>query len=205
MSGRRVSSSVAVRLTQPLEPVSHRRSDAPRARRRRPPPGTARDRRPRGGPSTATCSSWRAKQRERVGRVDGRRGRGGRRCRPRARSCGAGGPPGRRRRARHRDQHPLTRREPERGRGVMRQAVVARPLVGERDAQARDRHAAERARGVEDRADLHAAEPEAGVGADDARAHRDDRGVGVRRRGGRPRAPSRSTPPRSRRRTRGRT
>ena len=34
-------------------------------------------------------------------------------------------------------------------------------------------------RGVEDRADLHPAEPEARVGADDARAHRHDGGVGA--------------------------
>ena len=99
----------------------------------------------------------------------------------------------------------LAGREPQRGGGVVREPVVARPLVGERHPQAGDRHAAERRGGVEDRPDLHAAEAEPGVGADDAGAHRDDRGVGVRDVARDRERASRPTPPRSRRRTRGRT
>ena len=82
--------------------------------------------------------------------------------------------------ARHRDLRPITRRDAQRGRAVVREPDVAVASVGERHAQARDGHAAETARGVEDRADLHAAESEPGVGADDPRPHHDDRGVGVR-------------------------
>ena len=46
----------------------------------------------------------------------------------------------------HRHQHALAGGEAQRGGGVVRQPVVARPLVGERHAQARDRHPAERGR-----------------------------------------------------------
>ena len=81
---------------------------------------------------------------------------------------------------RHRDQHTLAGGEAQCGRAVVRQPDVTVAPVGERHPQAGDGHPAERVRGVEDRTDLHAAEPEPGVGADDARSHHDDGGVGVR-------------------------
>ena len=46
--------------------------------------------------------------------------------------------------ARHRDLHPVARREPQRGGAVVREPDVAVAAVGERHPQARDRHAAER-------------------------------------------------------------
>ena len=51
--------------------------------------------------------------------------------------------------------------------------------IGERDAQARDRHAAETDRGIEHRSDFDATESQPRRSADDARAHRHDRGVGT--------------------------
>ncbi len=79
--------------------------------------------------------------------------------------------------ARHRDPDPRPCREPQRGRAVMRQAVVPRARIGERDAQACDGLPPERGGGVEHGADLDAAEPEARVRAHDSRTHRNDRGI----------------------------
>ena len=58
-------------------------------------------------------------------------------------------------------------------------AAVAHARVGERRAQARDGNTVETGRGIEDRAELDAREPEARPRPDDAGTHDDDRGVGV--------------------------
>ena len=74
MSGRRVSSSVAVRFTQPLEPVSHRRRRRRRAGAASAPAAAAAwnsaGSSAAGRPIDATAQAVAREQLERVGRVD---------------------------------------------------------------------------------------------------------------------------------------